>query len=106
VCNNFGLCQPGCTSDANCTTSQAGTKCNTGTGRCQQCITSTDCNGVAGKPICDTGDRAGRCVGCLVNSDCGDGGTPFCRNSACVECRSRQDCPANNDCDNGTCVHN
>lgn len=102
ICNGDNRCITKCTGDGQCTDPQR-PKCNLTTGACAECLDATQCTGTPTRPICDT-NRGGRCVECVVNAECGDGGTPFCKDSQCVQCKNDNDCPGlNPKCDNGAC---
>jgi Cys-rich repeat protein len=70
--------------------------CDAQSGRCVECLTTSDCTG-ANAPICDTGRQV--CVRCLSDVDCPIA-TPACRltNDAaanlCVQCLTDAQCAA------------
>jgi hypothetical protein len=99
VCND-NRCETRCTGDAQCSGDTP--KCNVTSGRCVECLGAAECAGKPATPICDT--SRGTCEECVTNAHCGDGGTPFCRDRKCVECRNDNDCPGpNGKCDKDTC---
>ena len=103
TCNGDNRCVVKCTGDGQCTDPQQ-PKCNVTTGACVQCLDATQCTATPATPICAT-NRDGKCVQCVTNAHCGDGGTPFCKDSECLQCRNDNDCPAGTPkCDNGACI--
>jgi hypothetical protein len=113
----------GCTSDADCTSSDAPrceptrhvcvqciglpgdcptppeTQCNRVTNTCAQpCTTSADCSS---PDVCDTAQ--GACADCLTDPQC-SGDTPRCVDEECVDCVVNQDCPSPQRCWQLTCV--
>ncbi|MBS2014540.1 MAG: hypothetical protein JST00_16760 [Deltaproteobacteria bacterium] len=101
ACDGEGRCIVKCTADTQCTNPNRA-KCNVATGACVECLDATQCAGKAATPICDT--NRSRCVQCVTNAQCGDGGTPFCKDSECIQCRNDNDCAPADKCDKGTCV--
>lgn len=78
VCNSRGRCE---SEDV----SGSGTSCNlpSGTGvcengQCRECVTSTDCRGRAGRPVCS----GNVCVTCTETEGCG--GDQRCRDGQCI----------------------
>mgnify|MGYP000246377619 CR=1 FL=1 len=99
ACNGDNRCEARCTGDAQCSGNTP--KCNVASGDCVQCVGAPDCAGRTNQPLCAPNHR---CVQCVTAADCGDGGTPFCRNSQCAQCRNDKDCPGNNGkCQDGSC---
>ncbi|MCG3171958.1 MAG: hypothetical protein GMKNLPBB_00099 [Myxococcota bacterium] len=79
-----------CKSDSDCSQNPFNPqgKCDKTTGRCQECFTSTDCNG--GK-VC----KFNSCTTCATNADCSNNPVgAFCNPSTklCGECASNSDC--------------
>jgi hypothetical protein len=132
MCDDDGDCSPqvckvstgqcvACTTDAHCSQSPAGPRCDTATNTCVQCLGDADCAAEPVRKRCQPGTY--RCVECLGNSDCGPYGVCSSRNlcickpcendsncgggrcitirgeKACTQsCSSDSDCPAGYDC--------
>lgn len=92
VCNPNGNCPPGkhasCTSDQQCAQDDSARFCDTSTGTCVGCRTSTDCP--QGQSVCDPTVRT--CVECVSNADCAGTSTPACAQNRCVPCATNADC--------------
>jgi hypothetical protein len=100
ICENFA-CIAKCTKNDDCKSATKDT-CNVASGKCVECLASTDCNDT--KPVCDT--TANTCGKCTANADCsGKAGKPLCLASgACGECKASADCkdPTRPICDTET----
>ena len=71
-------------------------QCNTSTGNCAECFSSSDCAGHATRKICNTNN--GTCVECSTNGDCTNANAPYCLSSKCVRCINSTQCPQGQIC--------
>ena len=78
----------GCTSNADCGT--AAPTCQVATGKCIECLTSSDCKAPA---ACDT--SANVCVECTTNAQCANPAPACGQNRKCDACRTSADCAGN-----------
>jgi len=79
-----------CTTNVDCDPDQL---CHPSHLVCVDCVANSDCP--TDKPICD-GDR-GRCEQCVTASQCG-AADPFCIDHECSECIQNTDCPTGQIC--------
>ena len=102
-----------CTYHSEC--GQSGQVCDTGAGRCVECLTNAHCSpgyycdathckeaaectesGKCDNSVCDTGGDY--CVECLVDGDCGE--NEICRDNTCLNVVP---CQSSAECENGVC---
>ncbi|MEM9693567.1 MAG: hypothetical protein AAGA56_13545, partial [Myxococcota bacterium] len=131
-CSSFGICVPigltcptdnqgnpqiTCTANADCKAcSPQHQVCDTETGKCQACI-ATNTQHCLASDICADLDMDGRVESCSAKcpaacdedndcSQCINGGvsSTACFDGFCAQCSDTFPCPADQECQNGTCV--